>query len=151
MELDSRAENIRGLQFNLMLPEQWIQMSPDERIVQCAQIRKQALIGVGELEVYDGDKLRLQLGGRNARPIQDTPAKQIAEDVYRYSGPRRLTTDMALNLVVRTPWINKQEWPRRIDTSNYKSLPPITFTELGHRAANANQVHVINGQHRSVF
>ncbi|KAF8325097.1 uncharacterized protein EI90DRAFT_3019273 [Cantharellus anzutake] len=138
MELDS-IQNIKGLQFNLMLPKKWIQMSPDEKMVQCSQIRKQALIGVGELQVYDGDGLRLQLGGRNARLIQDTPAKQITEDVYCYSGPRRLTTDMALNLVVRTSWIDKGEWPLGIDTSNYKSLPLITFTELGRRAVNANQ------------
>ncbi|KAF8311793.1 uncharacterized protein EI90DRAFT_3023369 [Cantharellus anzutake] len=122
MELDS-VQNIKGLQFNLMLPKKWIQMSPDEKMVQCSQIRKQALIGVGELQVYDGDGLRLQLGGRNARPIQDTPAKQITEDVYRYSGPRRLTTDMALNLVVRTSWIDKGEWPLGMTLATTNPFP----------------------------
>jgi hypothetical protein len=149
-ESAQKVENIRGLQFNLTIPDEWLTLTTDAKIAACAEIRDRALIGIGELNIFDPENPRLRLGGRNARPIHPQSAKRIGLDVYQYSGPRRLTTEMALNLVVRPSWIRKEPWPGQITHSNYESLPHIEFTDIGQKAANAGQVHVINGQHRSV-
>ena len=142
------ADSIKGLELNLTIPDRWLTLSTDAKVATCSQIRECALIGVRELSVFDPEKPRLRLGGRNARPIHHQSAKRIAHDVYHDSGPRRLTAEMALTLVIRRSWIKEDSWPKHIDPMNYKSLPPISFTSIGHKAAAANQVHVINGQHR---
>ncbi|KAF8313946.1 uncharacterized protein EI90DRAFT_3136315 [Cantharellus anzutake] len=142
------VDNLRGLQFNLTISDEWFSLTTDAKIAACVEIRERALIGIGELNVYDPETPCLRLGGRNARPIHTPSAKRIGLDVYQHSGPRRLTTEMALNLVIRPSWVANETWPRQITHSNYESLPHIKFNDLGEKAANAGQVHVINGQHR---
>ncbi|KAF8315995.1 uncharacterized protein EI90DRAFT_3021735 [Cantharellus anzutake] len=141
-------DNLRGLQFNLTISDEWFSLTTDAKIVACVEIRDRALIGIGELDVYDPETPCLRLGGRNARPIHTPSAKRIGLDVYQHSGPRCLMTEMALNLVIRPSWVANEIWPRQITHSNYESLPHIKFNDLGEKAANAGQVHVINGQHR---
>jgi hypothetical protein len=141
-------QNIRGLQYNLVIPDQWLLLTNDGKVANCAAIRQKAFMGIGELDVSDPENPRLHLGGRNSRNIQTSAARAIGTSVYHNSGPRRLITDMALHLVIRRPWIQSQSWPKQITDKNYKKLPPIILTELGQRAAWAHQLHIINGQHR---
>ncbi|KAF8314833.1 uncharacterized protein EI90DRAFT_3089466 [Cantharellus anzutake] len=138
----------KGLQWNLTVAKDWLTMNKDMKIATCADIREKALVGIGELEVFDPRRPRLRLGGRNPRRIKTNAVKRIGNDIYNDAGPRRLTPDMAIHLVVRRSWIQTQAWPRQITHQNYQSLPPVVFSDAGQEAASSNQIHVINGQHR---
>jgi hypothetical protein len=144
----SEHDRIEGLQPHIAIPDHWLLMDNDAKIAACAPIRKKALIGVGELDVSGPQQPRLRLGVRNSRPVDASAARGIATSLYHDLGPRRLVNDMAIHLVARRSWIVDRQWPAQITHENYKNLPRITLTSVGLRAAEAEQLHVVNGQHR---
>ena len=63
------ADSIKGLELNLTLPDQWLTLCTDAKGVAYSHIQQHALIGVGELNVFDPEKPHLWVGGHNGCPI----------------------------------------------------------------------------------
>ncbi|KAF8315510.1 uncharacterized protein EI90DRAFT_3021900 [Cantharellus anzutake] len=69
------AQNIHGLQYNLVIPDQGLLLTNDAKVENCAAICQKAFMGIEELDVSDPENPCLHLGGHNSCNIQTSAAR----------------------------------------------------------------------------